>query len=534
MTSSLAPLFSRRALHLLTAAALNIVLLAIAAPAPAEPKAAPKSEARRTVPVVMLSDIHFDPFSQPSKVPELRSAPISEWPKILATAPAASDAADFTALQRTCRVRGLDTDWNLFRASLIAAHAQQPSPLFVTLSGDLMAHGFDCKFHQLAPSTSEADYSSFAAKTVSFVAVMLHDTFPRSPVYMALGNNDSGCADYHETPGSPYLRISGESIASDMPAEDRLSVQTSFARQGDYSVNLPRPMQGTRLIVLQDIFQSRRYKACPAGQDAHAAEQQIAWLREQLTSARDHHQRVWVMAHIPPGVDVYSTLIRGANVCAGQTPEMFLNSDALTRTLTEFASTIRFVLLAHSHMDEMRLLHAGELSAGGTDHSAHPRDAVPAKLVPSISPINGNNPAFTVAQVDPRSATLVDYEVYAADNTTGVDTHWAEEYRYSAAYHQPDFSAASVANLLGTMRDDKTAADPSTGNYARWFFAGDSGVHALALRLVWPSYSCALTETTEAGYRSCVCPAKPPAATETPAATPPPAPADTGKPAPHQ
>jgi sphingomyelin phosphodiesterase acid-like 3 len=467
--------------------------------------AAPKHN-DKNLPVVMLSDIHFDPFHDPSKLTQLRSAPISQWTTILAAAPSASDADDFTALQRTCRVRGFDTDWTLLRSSLTAAHTQQPSPLFVTVSGDLMAHAFDCRFKQLAPTATPADYTAFAAKTVAFLSVLLHDTFPGRPIYIGLGNNDSGCTDYNETPSSDYLKLSAQSIASNLPPEDRLAVADSFSNQGDYVINLPHPMQGTRLIVLQDIFQSKRYKGCTSATDAKAAtDAQIAWLRQQLTDARDHKQSVWVMAHIPPGIDVYSTVRAGGpdTVCSGKPPEMFLSSDALTQALTDFASTVRFVLLAHSHMDEMRLLHAGDTLP------ATPAGTVPAKLVPSISPVNGNNPAFTIAQVDPKTSTLTDYAVYAADNQTGIGAKWPEEYKYSAIYHQPDFSAASVSKLLTTMTADKTAADPATTSYTRYFWPGDSGVHALALRIVWPSYSCAMTETTEPGYRTCVCPTKP-------------------------
>ena len=467
------------------------------------------ASAQRTVPVVLLSDIHFDPFHDPSKVAGLRSAPIEQWNAILAAPAAASDAADFVALQRTCNARGVDTDYTLLHASLAAAHTRQPAPLFVTVSGDLMAHAFDCRFHHLATSGTDADYSAFAAKTVAFVALSLREAFPGTPVYMALGNNDSGCADYRETPGSPYLQSTAESLAAGLPAAERSAVQASAAQEGDYSASLPAPMQDTRLIVLQDIFESRRYKGCAAAADAAAAADQIAWLRAQLTEARDRHQRVWVMAHIPPGVDVYTTVRSGRDVCAGQPPEMFLNSDELTETLVAFAPTVRLVVLAHTHMDEVRLLHAGQLGPSSGRRAAIPAGAIPAKLVPSISPVNGNNPAFTVAQVNPRTSTLVDYEVYAADNQTGVGTHWAEEYRYSTTYHQPDFSAASVSRLLGGMRDDKTAAETATHDYAHWFWVGDSGLHALALRVIWPAYSCAIVQSNEAGYRRCACPAGP-------------------------
>ncbi len=79
-----------------------------------------------TVPVVMLSDIHFDPFHDPAKFNRLRAAPASEWRKILALPDAPTQAEDFAKLMSACKVRGVDTPWTLLQSSLAAAHAQSP------------------------------------------------------------------------------------------------------------------------------------------------------------------------------------------------------------------------------------------------------------------------------------------------------------------------------------------------------------------------------------------------------------------------
>ena len=149
----------------------------------------------QTVPVVMLSDIHFDPFHDPAKVAQLRTAAASEWDAILNAPDTATQAADFAGLQRSCRAKGIDTPMPLLVSSLAAERAEMTKPLFVTVSGDLMAHQFDCKFHTLFPKSTAAEYSAFAAKTVAFVAWELKKTFPAAPIYIALGNNDSGCKD---------------------------------------------------------------------------------------------------------------------------------------------------------------------------------------------------------------------------------------------------------------------------------------------------------------------------------------------------
>ena len=259
--------------------------------------------------------------------------------------------------------------------------------------------------------------------------------YPSAPIYFALGNNDSGCDDYSETPDSAFLKSAGASFAASVHDPDaRASLDASFPRLGDYSVMLPAPMRNTRLIVLQDTFESSHYKGCNGNPSTAPAAQQIAWLHKQLTEARSAGEQVWVMAHIPPGIDVYTTyhryLFAPGEACNVKQPQMFLSSTALGETIGEFGDVVRLAIFAHTHMDEIKLLR-------GSDGNL-----VPAKLVPSISPINGNDPSFMVAQVSPETATIKDYEVYSASNAQGAV--WNREYRYSDVYQLPDFSAKSV------------------------------------------------------------------------------------------
>jgi sphingomyelin phosphodiesterase acid-like 3 len=139
---------------------------------------------------------------------------------------------------------------------------------------------------------------------------------------------------------------------------------------------------------------------------------------------------------------------------------------------------------------------------------------VPGKLVPSITPVNGNNPAFTIATVDPSTATLNDYTVYSASNQTGIDTNWSEEYNYAKTYNLPDFSGPSVAKLSSTFLSDKSGStDPSLA-YQRFYFVGDPGVSAnakaAAMKLVWHAYACSIPNTNAAAYHACLCATSPP------------------------
>jgi sphingomyelin phosphodiesterase acid-like 3 len=469
-------------------------------------------------PVLMLSDIHLDPFHDPAKLPQLRKAPVASWQAILDAPPTATQVADFTSLQSTCGARGIDTPAALLEASLKAAHTQQPHPIFVTVSGDLMAHQFDCRFHTLAPEATPADYSAFAAKTVAFVALRLRQTFPGIPVYLALGNNDSGCKDYREDPNSAYLQADGNSFASAaapkhdaLTTANRAAIQSEFSHYGDYNIALPIPH--TRLIVLQDIFESKKYTACDGTETNDPTTAQTTWLRTQLTNARAAHEHVWIMAHIPPGIDAYTTFTKGRNVCTTgdngkpTKAEMFLSSEDLASVIAGFPDTIRLALFGHTHMDEMRVY----TSPDGTP--------IPGKLVPSITPVNGNNPAFTVAEVDPRTATLKDYTVFAATKPANWDTAptWHEEYRFSTTYNLPDLSGPSLAKLTASFLADKTSSTPASQAFQRFYFVGDpiantgisGNLKAAAMKVVWPAYGCSITQATQAGFKSCVCPAQP-------------------------
>lgn len=312
-----------------------------------------------------------------------------------------------------------------------------------------------------------------------------------------MGNNDSDCGDYQLDANGSFLRDVAASIVPHLgipPAQQAQALHT-FQAAGNYNVPMPAPVKHTRFIVLDNLFMSNRYATCSGATDAKPAADQIAWLREQLETARREHAKVWVMAHIPPGVDPYSTARKMRDVCGGEQAEMFLASDALADTLAEFGDVIRLAIFAHTHMDELRLLEP----AGGTS-AAHP--AVAVKMVSSISPVDGNNPSFTVARVNASTADLVDYKVYAASNQTGVDTTWSKEYDFADTYHEPLFTAATVSNLVAGFSADKTAQTPASQSYLQNYFVGN---RSALLKPFWPLYVCALANATPQAYRSCAC-----------------------------
>jgi sphingomyelin phosphodiesterase acid-like 3 len=453
---------------------------------------------QRTVSALMLSDIHFDPFHDPGKARQLADVPASEWGKILDAPESADQASAFAALQQRCSARGVDTPYALLQSSLHAAREHAPDAKFITVSGDLIAHGFTCRFAAVLPGKTGGDYAAFVEKTIEYVTTELRAAFPGVPVYVALGNNDSNCGDNHLDAGSDFLASVAKSVLAGLPTSaNRKEMLSDFTASGSYSVRMAAPMRNTRLIVLDDLFMLTQYATCGGQQDRSAAAAQIAWLQKELDGARLHKEKVWVIGHIPPGVDIYSTFAKMRNVCGGDQPAMFLSSDGLGEVLTRYADVVRLGIFAHTHMDELKLLKSGDKTGQG---------GVPIKVVPSISPVNGNNPTFTVARVDPASATIKDYAVFEASNHTGVNTSWSKEYDYVQAYHEAAFSPAALEKLIGEFHSDRDAETKASRAYIRNFFAGDS---SSLIKPLWPQYVCALSHYTAKAFGQCMCPASP-------------------------
>jgi sphingomyelin phosphodiesterase acid-like 3 len=450
-----------------------------------------------TIQALFLSDIHFEPFFDPGKVPQLAAAPVSEWKGILAAAPSADRAKQFDALEQTCHARGEDTSFPLLESSLHAIRSDAAEAKFVTVSGDLISHAFTCKFEAAFPKAAAGDYKAFVEKTLDFVMEEVGGVLPGVPVYWALGNNDSDCGDYKLDAHSDFLAAVGEEVTKGFPVGERKAAQETFAAGGYFSARLP--VRNARILVLDDQFMGSKFTTCGDKPDESAADAQTAWLEQQLTEARRDKEKVWVMAHIPPGVDVHSSAAHLGEVCGPKGPRMFLASEKLADVLIEFSDVVQLAVFAHTHMDEVRILRGANAGKG-----AALGPGVAVKMVSSISPINGNAPSFTVARVDAATAELKDFRVFAASNTTGADTAWREEYDWGKTYDASEFSAATVSKVIAGFAADPGAKTPASRDYIRNFFVG---IENPLLGKFWPQYVCSLQNDSAEGFKACVCPA---------------------------
>ena len=201
------------------------------------------------------------------------------------------------------------------------------------------------------------------------------------------------------------------------------------------------------------------------------------------------------MGHIPTGIDPYSTM-KYRDVCAHQSPVTFLSSPKLAGLLIEYADVIRLGIFAHTHMDEIRLLKP----EGNPDVPS--KRMVAIKMVASISPVDGNDPSFTIARINPRTAMLENYTVIAASNQTGIATTWSKEYDFRLTYHQTQFTPATLQALVKEFAADPGANNEASRSYLRYYFIGDRSPE---LKPYWPEYVCALSNYNANDYAACAC-----------------------------
>ena len=413
-----------------------------------------------------VSDIHFDPFADPSLVTKLEAADASQWEAILAT-----------STQTAFSPYGKDINHALFVSAVAEMKQQIPSPAFVLVSGDFLAHKFQQTYQQYASDKSQAAYTAFVSKTIAYVSATLHAAFPNAPIYPVLGNNDSDCGDYAVAPDSTFLANVRDLWS---PLVHSASLDRDFATGGYYHADVPS-LENVRIVALNTNFFSVNY-ANPCGKpDADPGAAELAWLKGELQQARAAHKRVWMLFHIPPGIDVFDTEEWGA-ACPNLKTQTFWKASYQQQYLkitAAYAETIAGSFAGHTHQDEFRFAN------GGFIH-----------INPSITPIFGNNPAFEVVDVTPRGAIAN----YTAHNLPNVTLPWSREYSFTDAYAKPGYNVKTLMQLRSAIAADSTTRTTYFGYYSSG--APQATAEALAQ---WRAYWCGLRVMPAASFAPCVC-----------------------------
>ncbi len=445
----------------------------------------PPEAAEPTGQFLVLSDFHFDPFYDPALFSRLQQAPVEQWRAILAESRPAG-----------CNPVGRDTNHALLASTFDDAKTRLPRPDFIICAGDFLAHDCDTEFDRLAPGVRAARpevFQQFTLNTLKFVIAELKRRFPGVPLYPALGNEDSFCGDYDLTPEGDFLRDFSQAWAPTLfvSAPEREAVEQSMVKLGCYSLSPPGHRK-LRLISFNSVFFSSDYHDDCGDQALKPGGKLLAWLEAELVAARQAGQKVWLISHIPPGIDSYDT----ARAARNDRPavEFWQASDlaAYLQLVARFRSTIALALAGHTHMDDYRVARVAN------------EPVLFTKLAPGISPIFGNNPGYQAYQCDAASAAITNYQTWALplataqprQGTSGGALVWNQVYDFNKAYGPTQFTAAGMNRWWKSLVPGSAEAM----RYRQYYAVGSPKTFPLT---DWPIHraaiGCATVEEFQAG-----------------------------------
>jgi sphingomyelin phosphodiesterase acid-like 3 len=443
---------------------------------------------------VAITDIHFDPYHNLSaeQFETLRQTPVERWGDF------------FRSLQQPASLPGQDSNYTLMASVLDAASRRVPEPLFVLYMGDFMAHDWQASYEKLAAKSIAEDpesYREFTGKSLALVAREFQARFPDRPVLATLGNDDAFCGDYWIQLSSPFQRLFAQTWLPLLQATvDEREFVASFVNHGAYVAELPG-VEAQRLIVLNSVFWSTSYcddyfkpvmRGCCSCEDPGPlpGRAQMKWLEQELQKARLDNKRVWLVMHVPPGLDSYAEdQAQGKCLTAEMWKPEF--TARYMKLVEEYGEELQIAFAGHTHMDDFRIV------------SARGRPLLLHKIVPAVSPIFKNHSAFQVYQWDADHRLVHNWQTYQLDSSkdTPHGEPWQLEYDAATVYQLESVTAHAAKKVFDQARDDPRSgpAQAFARNYGvgAWTLADkDLPIYfGTILNTLYPDFSKELKET---------------------------------------
>ena len=446
--------------------------------------------------LLIASDIHFNPMADPTLVAALEAADPAQWETIL-------QRSKVTAFSQY----GQDSNWWLMRSALDAMVRIEPHPALVMYTGDLLAHNFPKTYRSITNDDNSEHYRSFVLKTFDFVALEFRKRFPDAKILVTPGNNDEECGNYSIGADGTFLNDTAEQ-ARDLAREGG-EFTTTWKALGSYSLAHPT-LHGVRIVSLNSVFWSDKYRATSfakgcATVNSTAASDLFAWLESQLADAEHSQQKVWLMFHIPPGIDGWaSTHPSGGKLanaspssCAASivpmwVPEWTIRFDDL---LGRYSGTVVATFAGHTHTDDFRLIGANGASKQFV------------LIDPAVSPVYDQNPSFRIVSFE-SDGTLADQTTYYLTNLrkAGGSTpgRWRQEYKFSRRWKTRQLDGASLVKIY----DEIASQNKERELWLKLYMVSSSAapIPADDVRGLY----CAIAALDQQSYESCYCSASVP------------------------
>jgi len=465
-----------------------------------------------TYTVVAISDIHFNPLANPALFTSLNAQPASQWKSIFANDQATNPAPPATF--------GADTNYPALELALAALKQNLGSSPVVLFSGDMLGHYLPWYFCELyanpaatltpppSPactlnSTGTAAMQSFLDKTMAFVSTEIRANVGNVPVIFVPGNIDT--YDIAGTgPNAQFLSDNASTYYTQLlnSSIDQASFQSTFTTLGSYSA----PILNSKVLVI--ALDSNPFAQSPYLPPLNPYAE-LTWLDSQLSAAQAAGQTVWLMMHVPPGINTTGTAQNAAKKVApnpGMDDEAAMMWQAQYQAefmliLAKYPGLIAMGITGHTHMDEFRVLPTGDVLFG----------------IPGISPVFGNNPAFKIFTVAQASQMPMDYQTINYNLAASpAPAQYSSLYTFSTAYGAT--AGTTLASSSQQLYPQLTLIAPATASFINYYDAGNATSFPyptgpgtfiqipwnMANTANWPLYSCGISQMDESDYVDCV------------------------------
>ncbi len=369
--------------------------------------------------MIVLSDIHFNPLYDSSLTDELLHSDYKQWDSIFKK----SSITKFSYYRE-------DANYSLFIAMLDKIKEVYPSPEYMIISGDFLCHdSFLGKYNS---------DSSLKNNMIRFIAKKLKDVFPATVILPAIGNNDSYVHN-SINPNDPFLLMFANAwvpLLHFTNEADSVGFINQFSKGGYYSYGFKNSRN--KIVLLNTVFFSSEYK----GPD-NAGSEEKNWLGEALNK----HENVWTASHLPPGTDMYKLANKSsaAEMCNSNFEGFFCE------LLKKNASHIQANFAGHTHMNDFRLVADSTGKAISFFH-----------IIPAVSSVYHNNPAFQIINYSKESMELLDYTTHYLD--AGNGNQW-ESYNFKSDFQLDKINAATLQGLVKNMQSDSAHLNNFINNY---------------------------------------------------------------------
>lgn len=441
-------------------------------------------------PVAVFSDVHFNPYYDTTLFNKLVLTDSAQWADVF-------NSSTISGLSSW----GDDTNYPSLVLALSGVKQNMGASPLVIFTGDILGHNFSQTFFNLyyanlglavpsaaaidADATAVAAMKTFADKTVSFFMDQVRSSVGSVPVMFALGNADSYLG---AVPEPSFLSNNAELFYAKFlqGSADHAEFLSTFKKGGYYSAE---PL-GTDLMVIG--LNTLMFVPALKEFEQSAVDAELAWLDTRLASAKAAGKKVWLLMHVPPGADIYSTATNDYKGSQTATATMMWEPGyqaSFLKTVSNYPGTIAMTLAAHTHMDEFRVYAPGNV----------------LQITPSVTPYFGNNPGFRVYTLAKDTLKPIDYSSFNYDLATNP-LQFGKYYAFSQAYSMQGYLDASLTQLASELATNTEKQAFYRGHY----FSGHSysipatNTFKQITDTDWPVYWCGIGNMAPQDLITCV------------------------------